>query len=102
MPKGTKSIDKVDLRDYYVATRNKQEGKSMKKFEVGRKYQTRSIGDHDCIFEIMVTSRTQKTVSYLYNGKQRRSSIKVDADGEWIRPDNYSMAPVFRAHRETA
>lgn len=74
----------------------------MKKFEVGHTYQTRSIGDHDCIFEIMVTSRTAKTVSYLYMGKQRRSNIKVDDNGEWIRPDNYSMSPTFRAHREIA
>ncbi len=55
----------------------------MKKFKVGHTYQTRSIGDHDSIFEIMVTSRTQKTVSYLYNGKQRRSNIKVDDNGEY-------------------
>lgn len=74
----------------------------MNKFEVGCTYQTRSIGDHDCIFEITVTSRTIKTVSYLYNGKKRRSNVKVDDNGEWIKPDNYSMAPVFRAYREKA
>lgn len=74
----------------------------MKKFEAGHTYQTRSIGDHDCIFEIEVIKRTEKTVTYLYMGKQRRSNIKVDANGEWIRPDNCSMSPVFRAHREIA
>lgn len=72
----------------------------MKKFEIGRTYYSRSICDHECVFTILVTSRTAKTVSYLYEGKQRRSNIKLDDEGEYIKPDNYSMAPTFRAGRE--
>lgn len=33
-------------------------------------------------------------------GKSRRSKIRVDESGEYIQPDRYSMAPVFRAARE--
>lgn len=72
----------------------------MKKFEAGKTYYSRSICDHECIFTIEVVKRTEKTVTYIYNGKQRRSTIKVDDNGEYIKPDNYSMAPVFRAYRE--
>lgn len=74
----------------------------MKKFETGHTYQTRSACNNDCIFSIEVIKRTEKTVTYLYSGRQRRSTIKVNEDGEWIRPDNYSMSPVFRACREIA
>ncbi len=71
----------------------------MKKFEVGIKYISRSICDHECIFEIEVTKRTEKSISYLYDGEARRSKIRVIDDEETIRPDNYSMAPMFRAGR---
>ena len=33
-------------------------------------------------------------------GDSRRSKIRVDDSGEYIQPDRYSMAPVFRAKRE--
>jgi len=36
----------------------------MCKFEEGKTYQTRSIGDNNCIFEITVIKRTAKTVTY--------------------------------------
>lgn len=73
----------------------------MKKFEEGKTYYSRSVCNHDCIFTIEVVKRTAKTVTYIYKGKQRRSTIKLDENGnEWIRPDNYSMAPVFRAERQ--
>lgn len=71
----------------------------MKKFEVGKKYYSRSIHDHECIYEIEVVSRTDKTITYMYDGFKRRSKIKVNERGEYVTPDNYSMAPVFRAER---
>lgn len=74
--------------------------KTVKTFEEGKTYYTRSACDHNCIFTIEVVRRTAKTVTYKYLGLQRRSNIKLDENGnEWIRPDNYSMAPVFRAER---
>lgn len=73
----------------------------MMKFEEGKKYYCRSICDHGCIFTIEVVKRTAKTVTYIYDGQQRRSNIKLDDNGnEYIKPDNYSMAPVFRAERQ--
>ena len=72
----------------------------MKKFEVGKTYYSRSICDHECIFTIEVVKRTEKSVTYIYDGKQRRSMIKKDDNGEYIKPDRYSMAPTFRADRE--
>ena len=72
----------------------------MAQFEVGKEYKTRSIGDYNCIFTILITGRTAKTVSYNYLGRSRRSMIHVDQDGEWIQPDRYSMAPTFRARAQ--
>lgn len=71
----------------------------MSTFEIGNEYIAHSACDHDCIFKIRVTGRTEKTVAYLYEGKLRRSKILTDQDGEFIMPDRYSMAPVFRAWR---
>lgn len=72
----------------------------MNKFEIGKEYFSRSVCDSNCIFTIKITGRTAKTVSYDYMGESRRSKIRVDESGEYIRPDRYSMAPVFRAARE--
>lgn len=49
----------------------------MKKFEVGKTYYSRSICDNECIFTIKVVKRTEKSVTYIYEGKQRRSMIKI-------------------------
>ena len=72
----------------------------MNTFEIGKEYFSRSICNYDCIFTIKITGRTAKTVSYEYMGDSRRSKIRVDDSGEYIQPDRYSMAPVFRAARE--
>jgi hypothetical protein len=58
----------------------------------------RSACDHECVFSITVISRTEKSAVVEYNGKIRRTKIHVGYDGaEFIRPENYSMAPIFRA-----
>lgn len=72
----------------------------MKKFEAGKTYVTRSICDSDCKFEIKIIKRTEKTLVFERDGKQRRTKIFVDADGEYIAPERYSMAPVWRAARD--
>jgi len=71
----------------------------MKTFEIGRTYTTQSIGDRNCIFEIEVIGRTEKTLKYIYEGKERKSKIKANNEVEYITPDNYSFAPVFRANK---
>ena len=50
----------------------------MAQFKVGKEYKTRSIGDYNCIFTILITGRTAKTVSYNYLGRSRRSMVHVD------------------------
>lgn len=74
----------------------------MNTFEIGKEYSTRSICDYDCIFTIKITGRTAKTVTYEYMGETRRSKIRVDESGEFIRPDRYSMAPIFHAKETPA
>lgn len=61
-------------------------------------YYTRSIGDHNCIFELKVLSRTEKTAKILYEGKERRAKIYTKSNGiEYLQPDHWSFAPSFDA-----
>ena len=69
-------------------------------FEIGKKYFDTSACDHNCVFVIEITKRTAKTVTFLRDGKERRAKIHTDDQGEYIIPERYSMAPVFRASRE--
>jgi len=70
-------------------------------FESGTTYYTRSICDHNCIFDITVLSRTAKTIKI--NDPHDKSSIKTlrisDYDGvEQVKPmGNYSMCPIIGA-----
>ena len=72
----------------------------MKKFEIGKEYFDTSACDHNCVFTIKIVKRTEKTVTFERNGKTRRAKLFSDERGEYIIPDRYSMAPVFRAERE--
>lgn len=66
-------------------------------FEVGKTYGTPSICDHECIFKVTVTKRTEKTVT-ITGFRDKRCKIHVDEHGvEFIMPENYSMAPIFHA-----
>ncbi len=69
----------------------------MKTFEIGKEYISGI-----CKFTIKITGRTAKTVSYLYDGNARRSKIRINErkNCEYVRPDTYFMAPVFRADAE--
>lgn len=73
------------------------------KFEPGKTYTCRSIGDHNCIYSYKVTARTEKTITIREdNEKERRVKVqKPDADGvEWAYPNGrYSMCPIIRASR---
>lgn len=69
-------------------------------FEVGKTYFTTSACDSNCIFKVEIVKRTAKTVTFRRDGKERRAKIYTDHDGEYIIPERYSMAPVFRASRE--
>ena len=72
----------------------------MKKFEIGKEYFDTSACDSNCVFVIKIVKRTDKTVTFERNGKTRRAKLFTDDRGEYIIPERYSMAPVFRAERE--
>ena len=72
----------------------------MKKFEIGKEYFDTSACDHNCIFTIRIVKRTEKTVTFERDGETSRAKLFSDERGEYIIPDRYSMAPVFRAERE--
>lgn len=71
----------------------------MKKFEVGHVYFDQYACDHETLTTIKIIKRTAKTVTFERNGKTRRAKLYENADGEYIMPDHYSMAPVYRAER---
>lgn len=74
----------------------------MEKIKANTTYYTRSIGDHNCIFELTVLSRTAKTALINYGNKKRRAKIYTDSDGrEYLQPDHWSFAPTFRAGSTT-
>lgn len=74
----------------------------MTKFEAGKTYFMRAIGDHDCVWEYTVTKRTASTVT-LDNGKGSIVCKINKKVSEWNNTESvyplgrYSMAPVLRA-----
>ncbi len=73
-------------------------------FEVGRTYRDRSAGDHNCIFELTVISRTAKqiTLAECLGDKNVTRGVYVDERGvERCKPfGTYSMCTVISADRE--
>ena len=72
----------------------------MKKFEVGHTYFDQYACDHETLSTIKIVKRTEKTVTFERHGKTRRAKLYEDCNGEYIIPDHYSMACVYRAERE--
>lgn len=78
----------------------------MKKFEVGKKYTTRSVCDYDCIFEYTITARTNSTVTAVDKfGKVAKYRISKKysefRDAETFLPmGNYSMCPMISANNK--
>ena len=72
----------------------------MTKFEIGKKYATRSICDYDCIFDLTVISRTEKTIQANVGGfgvKTLRINTKW-TENESVYPfGKYSMSPSIEA-----
>jgi hypothetical protein len=60
----------------------------------------KSICDSNCTFTLKVVERNGNFATIKYDGKTRKTKVRIDIDGnEYLRPDNYSMAPMFRANR---
>ena len=72
----------------------------MTNFEAGKTYFTRSVCDHNCIFEVTIASRTAKMVTTTKGEKFR---INVYNNVEQIKPcGSYSMAPIIGADKVKA
>ena len=73
----------------------------MSKFEVGKKYIGRSVCDYDCIVEIEVIKRTEKTITVngdRITGTNKTLKITKYAGEESVKPyGSYSFAPIIRA-----
>ena len=72
----------------------------MKQFEIGKTYYDTWACDSDSISTIKIVGRSEKMVTFERCGKTRRARIYTDSHGEYIMPDHYSMACVYRAERE--
>ena len=73
----------------------------MKPFIVGKTYQSRSIGDSNCVFTAQIVKRTPKTVTAIVDREQKNFRVDVYEGVEFFRPfGNYSMAPIIRADKE--
>lgn len=74
----------------------------IKRFEVGKTYQTRSICNNECIISITVTARTEKTITVIEHGETKRLKIN-DKSTEYHKAEtvypwgHYSMAPQIHA-----
>jgi len=70
------------------------------KFITGNTYQTRSIGDYNCIIRMEVLSRTEKTIKTNALGKTKTLRIKMYNGVEFVKPwGSYSMCPVITAEK---
>ena len=70
---------------------------TIKAFEIGKTYSTRSIGDHNCIIKITIVSRTKSFITTT-EGKRLKVSDKYYPGVEQCKPDgSYSMAPIIGA-----
>ena len=85
-------------------TSEKTDTPTVKKFEVGKSYYCRSFCDYDCIFTIDIIERKGNKITLKsWDNSIRKKIVKVENDGvEWFRYDRYSMAPIYRADKETA
>lgn len=74
----------------------------IKRFEVGKTYQTRSICNNECIISITVTARTDKTITAIERDETKRLRINEKSTeyhkAETVYPwGHYSMAPQIHA-----
>ena len=75
----------------------------MKRFEVGKIYSVRSIGNNDCIWSYEVVTRTAYTITLKdKHGEVKRCRISKKfseyCNVETVLPEgNYSMCPILRA-----
>jgi hypothetical protein len=70
----------------------------MSKFQVGVRYATRSIGDHNCIYAFLILARTAKTVTVKIRGDIVKRGLQVYEGVEQFKPfGTHSMCAIIRA-----
>jgi hypothetical protein len=71
-------------------------------FEAGKTYYTRSIGDHNCIIEMKVIKRTEKTITAEVKGEGlKKFRPRVYQNKESVQPwGSYSMSPFIYADED--
>lgn len=75
----------------------------MTKFEAGKRYEMRSVCDHNCVWTFTVKERTAATITLVdEKGKETKcriiKGISTMDNREAVKPlGNYSMCPILRA-----
>ena len=71
------------------------------KFETGKTYTVRSIGDSECIYRFKILKRTEKSVWIEEHGEKTvRRTVTVRDGVEAIKPyGTYSMSPTLMADK---
>ena len=76
---------------------------NMIKFETGKTYRTRSPGDHDCILDYKIISRTAKTLKSFdkMDNQVKTYRISIWEGVEMFKPwGSFSMCPMMSADRQ--
>jgi len=78
----------------------------MIKFETGKTYRTRSPGDHDCVLDYKIISRTAKTLKSFDKMDNQVKTYRISIwEGNWegvemFKPwGSYSMCPMMSADK---
>ncbi len=70
----------------------------MKVIKENQTLTSRSTCDYNCIFSIFVISRKGNFATIQIEGATKRTKIYTDREGnEYLMPEKYSMAPIYRA-----
>lgn len=80
-----------------ATTKTKNQIKKMKLIKSNTTLTAHSICDYDCIFSLTVLNRKGSFATVRFQGNEKRVKVKNDGDCEYVKPGNYSMAPIFRA-----
>jgi hypothetical protein len=70
----------------------------MKTIKSNQTLTSRSICDYNCIFTLSVIERKGNFAIVKIMGNIKRTKVYVDMDGnEYLHPEKYSMAPIYKA-----
>jgi len=73
----------------------------MKRFEIGKTYETRSSCDYECIYSFEIVRRTAKQITFKYLGKEKTKGVREYEGVELCSPfGHYSMSPTIWANQE--